>query len=353
MSVFSLGEFDQHENVVFGHDAASGLQAIIAIHNTNLGPAMGGCRIYPYASSEDALEDVLRLSRGMTYKSALAGLPLGGGKSVIICDPAKGKSDAMLRAMGRLVDSLSGRYIAAQDSGTSVENLKVIGTETTHLSGITERLDDRGQVRNGDPSPSTAHGVFKGIEIAVKHRQGRSDLKGVKVAIQGVGNVGYTLAQKLHAAGARLWVTDVNAGNVARAVSELGAQAVAGEEIFGLDVDVFAPCAMGGIINDETVAQLRAEVVAGAANNQLALPRHGLALHERGILYAPDYVINAGGIVDAYYLRSGKSYEALTRHVESIGDTLADIFQRASDSNETTGTVADRMAEERFVGVLQ
>ena len=356
MSVFSFIEFDHHEKVVFGHDPASGLKAIIAIHNTSLGPALGGCRIYPYASDEDALHDVLRLSRGMTYKSALAGLPLGGGKSVIIGDPAKDKTEALLRAMGRLVDSLSGNYIAAQDSGTTVEDLKIIGTETAHLSGITERLDDQGRVRSGDPSPSTAYGVFIGVKAAVKHQLGKNDLDGATVAIQGVGNVGYGLAEKLHAEGARLWVTDVNQDNVKKAVDKLGATVVTGDEIFGLDVDVFAPCAMGGILNDRTVEQLQATVVAGAANNQLAQARHGLALHERGILYAPDYVINAGGIIDAYYLRSGKSSEALTQHVERIGDTLAEIFQRASEqyeTHETTHTIADRLAEERFVPTPQ
>ncbi|WP_421683769.1 Glu/Leu/Phe/Val dehydrogenase [Stutzerimonas urumqiensis] len=350
MSVFAHPDFDDHEQVIFCHDKASGLKAIIAIHDTRLGPALGGCRMYPYASDDDALRDVLRLSRGMTYKSALAELPLGGGKAVIIGDPHGGKSDALFHAMGDFVDSLGGRYVTAADSGTSVPEMQLMAQRTRHVSGAAPREALDGGMRNGDPSPSTAYGVFLGLREAVRHRLGRDDLSGVRVAIQGVGHVGFDLAQQLTAAGAQLWVTDVYGPNVQRAVDELGASAVRPQDIYGLDVEVFAPCAMGGILNADTLEALRAPVVAGAANNQLATPEIAVELQRRNCLYAPDYAINAGGIIDVCYERTGGSPAQIRAHVERIAPTLALIFERAAAEGLPTSVIADRLARERLRG---
>ncbi|MDR7025100.1 Glu/Leu/Phe/Val dehydrogenase dimerization domain-containing protein [Pseudomonas peli] len=348
MSVFSHIDFDHHEQVVYGHDKASGLRAIIAIHNSNLGPALGGCRMWPYANDDEALRDVLRLSRGMTYKSALANLPLGGGKAVIIGDPHTGKSAALFQAMGDFVDSLGGRYITAADSGTGVAEMQIMAERTRHVSGAELREAFAGGTRNGDPSPSTAYGVFIGIQTAVKHRLGRDDLHGLKVAIQGVGQVGFDLARQLKAAGAELWVTDIVEANVRRAVEQLGATAVSQQAIIGLDVDVFAPCAMGGIINQQTLEALRAPIIAGAANNQLADASLAETLRRNECLYAPDYAINAGGIIDVCYERTGGSAAQLKAHIEGIGATLEQIFQRADAASKTTVEIADQLAEERF-----
>jgi leucine dehydrogenase len=348
MSVFSHIEFDHHEQVVYGHDQASGLKAIIAIHNRNLGPALGGCRMWPYASDEEALRDVLRLSRGMSYKSALARLPLGGGKAVIIGNPHTGKSEALFQAMGDFVDSLGGRYITAADSGTGVAEMQIMAERTRHVAGAGQREAFGGGMRNGDPSPSTAYGVFIGLQAAVRHRLGRDDLRGLKVAIQGVGQVGFGLAQQLKEAGAELWVTDIVPANVRRAVEQLGATAVGQNDIYGLEVDVFAPCAMGAIVNPHTLEALRAPVIAGAANNQLAAAELAEELRRRGCLYAPDYAINAGGIIDVCYERNGGSTAELKAHIEGIGATLTEIFQRAEREGNTTTAVADRMAQERL-----
>lgn len=347
MTVFSAPAFDQHERVVFGHDAESGLKAIIAVHNTNLGPALGGCRMYPYASDQDALDDALRLARGMTYKSALAGLPLGGGKSVIIGDPALHKCDVLFAAMGRLVHSLNGQYIVAQDSGTTADDLKIMARHCEHIA-VTEVLDAAGNRVNADPSPSTAYGVFLGIQAAVRQHLKRDELAGIKVAIQGLGNVGYRLSELLSAAGCELWVTDNNSLKVDRAVQELQATSVACDDIASAPVDVFAPCALGASINDQSIAKLQATIVAGAANNQLAEARHASALQQRGILYAPDYVINAGGIIDVHYLRVGMQAEDIRARVDVIGDTLGEIFKRAADQGDTPENIAEQLAEERF-----
>ena len=348
MPIFSHPGFDDHEQVVFGSDPASGLRAIIAIHNTNRGPALGGCRMWPYPSEEDALHDVLRLSRGMTYKSAMAGLPLGGGKAVIMGNPRTHKTDALLSAMGRFVDGLGGRYVIAEDSGTDVEDIKRMGRETGHVAGVLDKPTADGGIRSGDPSPATAHGVFVGLKAAVWYRLGRVDLEGLRVAVQGVGNVGLRLARRLREAGARLWVSDIHADAATRAEEELDAQVVREDDIFALDVDVFAPCALGGVINDRTLGRLQAKVVAGAANNQLTEPRHGRLLSERGILYAPDYVINAGGIVDIAHEREGAfDRDRLVRSLDGIRDTLLEIFERADADRLPTGIVADQIAEER------
>ena len=343
MSVFSHLEFDNHEQVAFCHDKESGLKAIIAVHNTNRGPSLGGCRMWPYASDEEALTDALRLAKGMTYKSAMANLNLGGGKAVIIGDPRKDKSPELLHALGGFVQKLSGRYITAEDSGTSVADIKIIGERTEFVSGIQDH-DEHG----GDPSPSTAYGTFVGIQAAVKHRLGRSNLAGIKVAIQGVGNVGLHLARHLKEVGAELFVCDIHQSHVDKAVNELGAIAVGTDEIYGLDVDVFAPCAMGAIINDKTLPQLQAKVVAGAANNQLATPTHGDLLFQKEILYAPDYVINAGGIIDIAYQRENGSKDAMRKHVEGIGTTLDEVFTQSLKKGQSPHIIADEIAKERF-----
>lgn len=353
MSVFEHVSFDDHEQVAYCCDAASGLRAIIAIHNTNRGPSLGGCRMWPYANEEEALTDVLRLSRGMTYKSALANLNLGGGKSVIIGDPKTQKTPELLRALGRFVESLSGRYIIAEDSGTSVPDIKLVAEETAHVSGVQDKLNSDGVARSGDPSPATAHGVFVGLKAAVKFQLGSDDLTGLKVAVQGVGNVGRNLVRELTAAGAKVWVCDLNQTHVKQMVDECGAIAVDNDEIFSLDVDVFAPCAMGAILNDKTLPVIKAKVIAGAANNQLAEVKHGTELMKKGILYAPDYAINSGGVIDVYYERTGYDTEKAAKHVESVYDTLTEIFTRSRDSKTPTNEVADILARERFIGKAQ
>ncbi len=351
MSVFTHPEFDNHEHLSFHCDPETGLRAIIAVHNTSRGPALGGCRMFPYGNDEEALRDVLRLSKGMTYKSALANLDLGGGKSVIIGDPRQHKSEALLEAMGRFLESLGGLYIAAEDSGTSVPDLQVMGRHTRHVAGVSSRPGFDGRTSTGDPSPATAYGTFVGIQAAVRHKLGRSDvndLEGLKVAVQGVGNVGYRLARHLTEAGAQVSVFDIHQDQVDRAVAELGVQPVDGEEILYLPVHVVAPCALGAVLNDISIPKLQAPIIAGAANNQLDRPEHDRALRQQGILYAPDYAINAGGIIDIHYERTGGDPEQVRQHLEGIGDTLKEIFERSDRDNLPTGEIADRLAEERF-----
>ncbi|MFN3983912.1 MAG: Glu/Leu/Phe/Val dehydrogenase dimerization domain-containing protein [Rhodocyclaceae bacterium] len=347
MSVFTLSDFADHEQVVFCSDDKSGLKAIIAVHNSNLGPALGGCRMWPYASEEDAVRDVLRLSRGMTYKSAMAGLKLGGGKSVIIGNPRTQKTPELLAAFARALNNLNGRYIAAEDSGTSVADMKFLAELTPHVAGIKDKPTDGG-TRSGDPSPATAYGTFIGIKAAVKERLGRDSLEGLRVAVQGLGNVGFDLARQLHEAGAKLWVTDIHREPLVEAAKQFEATVVPPDQIFALEVDVLAPCALGAVINDQTVGQLKAAIVAGAANNQLAEARHGVELMKRGILYAPDYVINAGGIIDVYHERTGFDRAALLHHIEGIHANLMEIFARARKEDRPTAEVADAIAEERF-----
>ena len=349
MSVFQHADFDGHEQVAFFKDDETGLRAIIAVHNTNLGPALGGVRMWPYASDQEAVRDVLRLSRGMTYKSALAGLPFGGGKSVIIGDPQRDKSAALMRAMGRSVDKLAGRYIAAEDSGTNVDDLLNIATQTEHVAGIVNKSTVGGDVRSGDPSPATARGVFVGLEAAVRHKLGRSDLDGVKVAVQGVGNVGLRLVKYLRDAGARCWVTDLHAERAQRVADETGATPVAAEDLIDLDVDVFAPCALGAVLDCDSIARLQARVVAGAANNQLQHDAIGETLLHEGILYAPDYVINAGGVIDVAFERTGYDLDKVVAKVEGIAASLTEIFERSDAEQRPTSEVADDLARERFM----
>lgn len=343
MSVFNSTSFDSHELVAFKNDPRSGLRAIIAIHNTALGPALGGCRMFPYASPELAVEDVLRLSRGMSYKSALAGLPLGGGKAVIIGDPATMKSRSLLLAMGEFIEGLNGQYITAEDSGTSVADLKIIGERTAYVSGIMD-----GSQFGGDPSPYTAQGVFYGIKAAMAFRHNEDSLQGARVAVQGAGSVGRYLTKLLIAAGAEVFIADVNASNLSLAQT-MGAIPVPVADVLGLDVDVLAPCAMGAVIDEQTIGLINAGIVAGAANNQLAMPIQGEQLRQRGILYAPDFVINAGGIIDVYYQRAEGSSSSSAAHVERIGDTLQEIFARAEKTGVATAQIAEQLAEEIFL----
>lgn len=340
MSTASSMNVPGYEQVVGCQDPASGLRAIIAIHDTTLGPALGGCRMYAYDDEEQALDDVLRLSRGMTYKSAMAELPFGGGKGVIIGNPREHKSEKLLETFGRFVDSLDGRYITAEDMGTSAADMEIIRTQTRHVAGLPER--------SGDPSSATAWGVFQGIRAAVRHVFGRESLEGLTVAIQGVGNVGGHLADTLSLAGARLIVTDINEDAAHEVASRTFARAVAPDDIFDTDADVFAPCAMGAVLNDETIPRLNVRIVAGSANNQLAEDRHADSLIDRDILYTPDYVINAGGIINIHYEKPAYDRQAAFAHVAGIYDTLVDLFRRAKAEGVSPQLMAGRMAEERL-----
>lgn len=337
--LFDAADFDAHESVHFAADSASGLQAIIAVHSTHLGPAAGGCRWWTYANDAAALTDALRLSHGMSYKNAMAGLPMGGGKGVIM----KGvpKTDALLTAFGRAIDRLGGRYVTAEDVGMSDADMTVIARATKHVSG----LPVAGGQAGGNPGPSTAQGTFVGMRAAIRHALGKDDFAGVHVAIQGLGSVGYGVAERLAAAGAKLTVADVESSRVARAVNELGATAVDIDDILSVEADVLSPNALGAILNETSIATLRVAVIAGAANNQLATSADGARLRARGILYAPDYVINAGGIINvvAEYLGDGDA-AAVAARVAQIEPRLADIFAAADAQNLPTDAIADAMA---------
>ncbi|MCK4578330.1 MAG: Glu/Leu/Phe/Val dehydrogenase [Candidatus Marinimicrobia bacterium] len=349
MDVFKMMNKHSHEQVVFCNEPEIGLRAIIAIHDTSLGPSLGGCRFYNYQSDDDAMYDVLRLSRGMTYKASIAGLNLGGGKSVIIGNPETDKNEYLFRAFGRFVDGLGGRYITAEDMNTSVRDMEWVRNETQYVTGISRALGG-----SGDPSPVTALGVFVGIQAAFKTRRGSEDLNEVKVAVQGVGHVGYHICRLLHEAGAQLFVSDVNQLAVEIIVEEFGATAVNGDEIYGLDVDVFAPCAMGAILNDKTIPQLKAEIIAGAANNQLAeSKKHGEALLKRGILYAPDYAINAGGLINVANELEGYNRDRAFQQAEGIYDTLMAIFKTSEAQGIPTNVASDQLAEERIQQVAK
>lgn len=348
MSVFEHHEFDQHEQVLFCQNKASGLQAIIAVHNTNLGPSLGGCRMWQYADSAEALNDVLRLSKGMTYKAAMANLKLGGGKSVIIGNPHKDKTPEMMAAMGQFINAAQGAYISAEDSGINIDDLNIMSQNTDHISGNHSRYSFNGGPADGNPAPATAYGVFVGLKASVKHKLA-TDLKGLRVAIQGLGHVGFRLAQHLKKEGAEIIVTDIYEQQLAKAEEVLGAKVVSPEEIMSLDVDVFAPCALGAVLNERTISQLKCQVIAGAANNQLAHEDHGQMLVDAGILYAPDYVINGGGVIDIFHQRmDDSSAEALRAHLERIGDTLVEIYDRADSEGLATNVVSNKIAKERF-----
>jgi leucine dehydrogenase len=341
MGVFDHAEFDNHESLHYFQDEATGLQAIIAVHSTALGPAAGGCRRWTYASDADALTDALRLSRGMTYKNAVAGLQFGGGKSVILASPNAPKSPRLFAAFGRAVESLGGRYITAEDVGCSVDDMRHVREETEFVSG----LPQNGSSAGGDPSPWTALGCFEGIEAAVEARLGKDSLKGLRVAVQGVGHVGLYLCRQLHEAGAELLVSDVNPDHLELIKAELPVIEVAPSELLYADVDVLAPCALGNVLTSTTIPRIRAKVIAGAANNQLATAADGARLAERGILYAPDYVINAGGIISVAGEYYGSSSEDEVRaDVCRIRDRLQSIFDEAKSTGRPTNEVADELA---------
>lgn len=349
MSVFEHPDFDSHEHVAFLNDPKTGLQAIIAVHNTHLGPSIGGCRMWNYKNSVDALTDVLRLSRGMTYKAAMANLPQGGGKAVIIGDPRRQKSEDIMLAMGEFVNTIGGKYIIAEDSGISVDDINVMSEKTPWVAGNFAKFSVDDEPADGNPAPATAYGVFCGIKAAVKQRF-ESDLEGMHVAIQGVGHVGARLAKLLHHAGARLSVADVHEENVVFAKNELGASVHSPENIHAVACDVFSPCALGGAINSNTIGDIKAQIIAGAANNQLADARLDQALRDQNITYVPDYVINAGGIIDIHYQRqSNSSVEDMRRHLESIAMTVDLVLQTANDTGLGSERVANRIAEQKFV----
>ena len=333
------------EQIVFCHEEATGLRAVIAIHNTICGPALGGCRMWPFESEEEAIYDAMRLARGMTYKNAAAGLNLGGGKAVIIGDPNKDKSEALFRAFGRFVQSLGGRYISAEDVGTSVEDMEYIAMETEYVAGLPIQFGG-----SGDPSPFTALGTFEGIRASVKYRMNKTDLKGIKVAIQGVGHVGYYLAEMLHEAGAELIVTDIFEEKVDKVVNEFGARAVKGDEIYSVDADVFAPCALGAIVNDDSIAKMKFKIIAGGANNQLLDEEiHGKKLKDKNILYAPDYLINAGGVTNVFFeVIKEYSEDRVTKKVKNIYNILMEVYRIADKENITTAEAASRLAEKRL-----
>lgn len=343
MSAFEAKDFDHHETVAYFDDRETGLKAIIAIHSTALGPACGGTRMYPYANGDEATTDVLRLSRGMSYKSSIAGLPLGGGKAVIIGDPAKDKTEARFLAYANAVNALGGRYITAMDVGVGPKDMPVIARGTKFVAGY----DQPGKT-GGDSGPATALGVFVGLKAAVKHRLGVDTTKGLTIAIQGLGKVGMSLVQQLHEEGAKLIVADVNNEATKVAADNFGARVVSVNEIVSVDCDVLSPNALGAILNDRTVPKLKARVVAGAANNQLERDEHGAALKARNVLYAPDYVINGGGIIRVAGQIFGWDDAEIDRRVVAIASTLEQIFRRSDTEGRPTNVIADRIAEERM-----
>lgn len=335
MALFDLPDFDDHEQVVYCSDDASGLKAIIAVHNTRLGAAVGGCRMWDYASDEDALVDVLRLSKGMTYKNAMAGLAMGGGKSVIIGDAKTLKSDALFKAFGKALNRLNGRYLSAEDVNITTTDIAVANSVTPYVTGT--------EGKSGNPAPFTALGTFLGIKASVKHKLQRDDLTGLKVAVQGLGSVGFALCEYLFNAGAQLFITDINQDALNSAKDKFNATIVGLDEIYDQEVDIYAPCALGATINDQNIARLKACIIAGCANNQLAEPRHDQVLTDLGILYAPDYVINAGGIINISF-EENYSADKATEKVNNIYHTLLNIFTAAAVQSKPTGVIADEMA---------
>lgn len=339
--MFESPSFDSHERVLFAHDESTGLRAIVAIHSTRRGPAAGGCRIWQYPSSADALTDALRLSRGMSYKNAMAGLPFGGGKSVVIIDPARPKTPLMLAAFGRFVKSLHGQYITAEDVGATVEDMQIVATETRYVSGLPRTAVSA----DGNPSPKTALGVYLGIKAAVNFRMNKDELRGLTIAVQGLGGVGYELCKLLAADGVRLRVADVREHVVRQARAQFDAISCPPEQILRESAHVVAPCALGAVLDATTIAHLQTPIVAGAANNQLATAQDGARLHAAGVLYAPDYVINAGGVISIgrEYL-GGATVGSITAEIERIPERLMEIFERARASNRATSDVADDLA---------
>lgn len=343
MEIFKYMEKYDYEQLVICHDKTSGLKAIIGIHDTTLGPALGGTRMWNYATEEEAIEDALRLARGMTYKAAAAGLNLGGGKTVIWGDAKTQKSEELWRAFGRYVESLNGRYITAADVGTVVDDMDIIREETKHVTGVSTTLGG-----SGDPSPKTAYGVFRGLIACANEAWGSDDITGKKIAVQGVGKVGYYLCKHLHEAGAKLIITDVDQAAIDRIVNEFGAEVVGLDEIYSVECDIYSPNALGATINDETIPQFKCRVIAGGANNQLKEERHGDILHEKGFIYAPDYVINAGGLINVSDELKGYNEERAMQKIAKIYDNIKKVFEISKRDNLPIYLAADKMAEERI-----
>lgn len=338
-----IAKHGEHEEILFCHDKDVGLKAIIAIHNTALGPALGGTRMWNYKNEDEALTDVLRLSKGMTYKASAAGLNLGGGKAVIIGDPKTQKSEGLFRAFGHFVNSLNGKYITAEDVGTAEKDMEYIYMETPWVTGIPKDFGG-----SGDPSPYTAHGVLMGIKAAAHEKFGTDALKGMRVAVQGLGNVGSNLVKYLTEEGAQIIVADIDAARTAKIVNQFGVKAVSVDEILGVECDIQAPCALGAVVNDQTIGNFKCKVIAGGANNQLAEARHGDHLRELGILYAPDYVVNAGGLMNVFVELEGYSPDRAFEKTRKVYDNVKKVFEIAKRDNIGTHTAADRMAQERI-----
>jgi leucine dehydrogenase len=343
-TVFERIVAGNHEQVVFCYDRPTELKAIISIHSTTLGPALGGTRMWPYATEEEALQDVLRLSRGMTYKAAVTGLNLGGGKAVIMGDPRKNKTEALFRRFGRFINNLAGQYITAEDVGTSTRDMEYIAQETKHVTGLPESMGG-----GGNPSPVTAYGVYMGMKAAAMHAWGGDSLKGKKIAVQGVGHVGENLVKLLREEGALVWVADIHPEQAARVAEAYGCRVIAPDAVYTADVDIYAPCALGATLNSENIDKLRCRVVAGAANNQLADESvHGRMLLERGILYAPDFLINAGGLINVYSEFTGYNREQALARTRRIYDVTLDILKKSARENISAHQAAMRIAEERL-----
>ena len=339
--MFRHPDFDAHEQLLFARDAKAGLRAIVAVHSTVLGPAFGGCRMWPYRDEGEALTDALRLSRGMTYKAAICELPLGGGKAVILGDPRRAKTPALLHAMGQVVDRLGGRYVIADDIGTNLDDLRTMRAVTRHTAAAT--------LAAGQPLAVTAYGVFHAMRAAIELALGRQELEGLRVAVQGLGNVGMPLCRHLAEAGATLAVTDLDQARVAEAMRAFGALPVEPDAIYGQPADVFAPCALGAVLNDRTIPLLRAGIVCGGANNQLAAARHAVALATRRILFVPDYIANAGGVIDYHQERIGDDApDVVLRAVARLYEITRDVLERALRAGETPLQVADRIVLERI-----
>ena len=344
MAVFEQTDFDEHESVHTFMDRDSGLRAIIGIHSTHLGPAAGGARLWTYESSQDALTDVLRLSRGMSYKNAMAGLNLGGGKAVIMRPDGDFDRAKIFTALGTCINELGGKYVTAEDVGVSPDDMRNVQTQTKFVAGLNE-----GDAASGDPSPVTADGVFRSIQVGLEKKTGSRSLKGIRVAVQGLGHVGYDLCRRLHKAGAKLTVTDINTAVLKQAEADLSAKLVEPDEIYGVDMDVFAPCALGAVINPDTIDRLTCQVIAGAANNQLSVAALGQDLLDRGILYCPDYVVNAGGIINiAGEIEGSYCREWVEDKLVGIEKTLADIIDQSEKSGRPTNAIANEMARQRI-----
>ncbi len=340
---------NNHEQIVFCNDNATGLKAIIAIHNTILGPSLGGTRMWAYNNEMEALNDVLRLSRGMTYKSSVAGLNLGGGKAVIIGDSKKIKNEALLRRFGKFVNSLGGKYITAEDVAMTSRDMEIIKMETDHVSGLPENMGG-----SGDPSPVTAYGVYVSMKASAKEVWGNDSLSGKKVLVQGIGHVGEVLVNHLTKEGAKVYINDISEERLKAAADKYKAEVVSADTMFDLDIDIYAPCALGATVNDETLSRLKCKIICGAANNQLAIENtHGLAVGKLGILYAPDFVVNAGGIINVFYELEGYNRERAMSHAEKIYDTTWNLFQMAKKEGIPTYMAANKLGEQRLEAIAR